>query len=112
MNKNQMALYWRMLITNIIWLLITMKGKKIYGTHKPYKHWNWNEKKLNTIGINCAEDLIKIGSKEAFFRLKAEYSEICLVHLYTLQGAIDDIEFNMLSQKVKEDLKAFNDRFK
>jgi len=67
------------------------------------------KKKLNTIGINSTEELCKIGSKEAFFRLKMAYPEVCLVHLYTLQGAIDNTDFNMLSQDVKSELKAFSD---
>ena len=70
------------------------------------------KKKLNTIGINNAEELCKIGSKEAFFRLKTAYPEICAVYLYTLQGAIDNTDFNMLPQDVKSDLKAFSDSLK
>ena len=52
------------------------------------------ERKLKTIGINSAEELKKIGSKDTWFRLKLKYPEICLVHLYTLEGAIRDIERN------------------
>jgi len=70
------------------------------------------KRKLNTVNINSTEDLIEIGSKDAFFRLKVEYPEICLVHLYTLQGAIDNVNFNMLSQEVKENLKEFSDSLK
>lgn len=70
------------------------------------------KKKLNAIGINRAEDLVSIGSKEAYFRLKSAYPEVCLVHLYTLQGAIDNVDFNMLPQTVKNDLKAFSDSMK
>lgn len=36
------------------------------------------------------------------FRLKLKYPEICLVHLYSLEGAISDIEYNQLSEKTKE----------
>ena len=70
------------------------------------------KKKLNSIGINSAEELSSVGSKEAFFRLKAAYPDVCLVHLYTLQGAIDNLNFNMLPQDTKEDLKAFSDSLK
>ena len=70
------------------------------------------KKKLNSIGINNAEELSSVGSKEAFFRLKAAYPDVCLVHLYTLQGAIDNLNFNMLPQDTKEDLKAFSDSLK
>ena len=64
------------------------------------------ERKLKTIGINSAEELKKIGSKDTWFRLKLKYPEICLVHLYTLEGAIRDIEYNQLSEETKRELKA------
>ena len=67
------------------------------------------KKKLNFVDINTAEELIKIGSKEAFIRLKLAYPEVCLVHLYTLQGAIDNIDFNALPQDVRKELKMFSD---
>lgn len=70
------------------------------------------EKKLKSININSAEELIEIGSKETFFRLKIRYSNLCLVHLYTLQGAIDNVKFNQLSSNVKCSLKSFNDSLK
>ncbi len=68
------------------------------------------ERKLKTVEINSAEDLKQIGSEEAFFRLKIRYPEICLVHLYALQGAIDNVEFNQLSNEIKQKLKNFSDR--
>lgn len=70
------------------------------------------EKKLKSIDIGSAEELTQIGSKEAFFRLKMRYSNLCLVHLYTLQGAIDNIPYNQLSNEVKRDLKNFSDGLK
>lgn len=70
------------------------------------------EKKLKSVGICSAEELLETGSEEAFIRLKMRYPNVCLVHLYTLQGAIDDIEYNQLSDKVKNRLKSFSDSFK
>lgn len=70
------------------------------------------DKKLKSVGIYSADELIQIGSKEAFFRLKMKYSNLCLVHLYTLQGAIDNIEYNQLPYAVKQDLKSFSDSLK
>lgn len=70
------------------------------------------ERKLKSIGINSAEELKKIGSKDTWFRLKLKYSEICLVHLYTLEGAISDIEYKQLSEETKKDLKQFTDQWK
>lgn len=67
------------------------------------------EKKLKSIGIFSAQELTQMGSKEAFFRLKTRYSNLCSVHLYTLQGAIDGIAYNQLPDDVKSDLKSFSD---
>ena len=58
--------------------------------------------KLKSVGIDCAEDLIEVGAREAFARLKAQYPNVCLVHLYTLEGAIQNVEFNSLSEKTKD----------
>lgn len=68
--------------------------------------------KLESVGIDTAEKLIEIGSKEAFFRLKAKYPQVCLVHLYTLEGAITGTEFNCLPDDKKAELKAFSDSLK
>ncbi|MDE6371935.1 MAG: TfoX/Sxy family protein, partial [Clostridia bacterium] len=65
-------------------------------------------RKLQSVDIYSAEDLIGIGSKEAFFRLKVRYPNTCLVFLYVLQGAIDNVEYNRLSEDTKADLKEFN----
>ena len=70
------------------------------------------EKKLKSVGICSAEELTKLGSKEAFFRLKTRYPNVCLVYLYTLQGAIDNMEYNQLPDEVKRDLKSFSDGLK
>ena len=68
--------------------------------------------KLKSVGINTAEELIEIGAKQAFYRLKTDYPQVCLVHLYTLEGAIQNVEFNSLSQETKADLKEFSDSLK
>ncbi len=66
-------------------------------------------RKLATVGINSPEKLSAIGAKQAFFQLKAVYPQVCLVHLYTLEGAIEQIEFNQLSKEKKKELKEFSD---
>ena len=68
--------------------------------------------KLKSVDIDCAEKLIELGSKAAFFRLKTKYPQVCLVHLYTLEGAILNVEFNCLSKETKAELKAFSDSLK
>ena len=70
------------------------------------------EKKLTSVGIDSAEKLIALGSKEAFLKLKQAYPNVCLVHLYTLEGAIQNTEFNCLSEEKKKELKEFSDFLK
>lgn len=69
-------------------------------------------KKLKAIGIDSSEKLIQTGSKQAFLQLKQEYPNVCLVHLYTLEGAITNTEFNCLSEEKKKELKEFSDFLK
>ncbi len=65
------------------------------------------ERKLKIIGVNSVDDLKRLGSKETFFQLKQRFPKVCLVHLYALEGAITNKEFNTLSEETKEDLKKF-----
>jgi len=69
-------------------------------------------RKLRSVGICSAEELARLGSKEAFARLKTRYPNVCLVHLYTLQGAVEGVEYHRLSEEVKRDLKDFSDSFR
>ena len=69
-------------------------------------------KKLKTVGIDSSEKLIQTGSKQAFLQLKQEYPNVCLVHLYTVEGAITKVEFNGLSEEKKKELKEFSDFLK
>ena len=68
--------------------------------------------KLYSIGVTSSQDLIRLGSKEVFVQLKERYPNVCLVHLYALQGAINHIDYDKLSDEVKFDLKQFSDRLK
>ena len=70
------------------------------------------ERKLTAVGIDSAEKLREAGSRQAFFQLKLCYPEVCLVHLYALEGAIQNIEFNCLSENKKRELKEFSDFLK
>ena len=63
------------------------------------------ENKLKSVGISTAEELKALGSQEAFLRVKRRYPYVCLVHLYALEGAITDIEYNQLPEDVKRELK-------
>lgn len=66
-------------------------------------------RKLRAVGLDSPEKLREAGSKDAFFRLKTLYPNVCLVHLYVLEGAIRDEDYNRLSEEVKADLKEFSD---
>lgn len=67
-------------------------------------------RKLKIIGIDSAEALKHTGSKEAFLRLKIRFPEVCLVHLYALEGAVTDTDFNQLPKETKKELKEFSDK--
>lgn len=69
-------------------------------------------RKLTAVGIGSSDELIAAGSKQAFFQLKERYPHVCLVHLYALEGAIRQTEFNRLPEETKQDLKAFSDFLK
>ena len=73
------------------------------------------DEKLKSVGISTAEQLKEIGSKEAFTRLKKKYPNdkaMSLVHLYVLEGAITDTEYNQLPENVKASLKYHSDSLK
>ena len=70
------------------------------------------EKKLASIGIESSEELMEAGAKNAFLRLKQKYPNVCLVHLYTLEGAIHNIKYDSLSEDKKRELKEFSDFLK
>lgn len=69
-------------------------------------------RKLTSVGIDSPEKLIELGSKKAFAKLKEEYPNVCLVHLYTIEGAICNTEYNRLSEDTKKELKTFSDTLK
>ncbi len=70
------------------------------------------ERKLVSVGIDSPEKLIELGAKEAFLKLREAYPNVCLVHLYTLEGAIYNTEYNHLPEDKKRELKAFSDSLK
>ena len=69
-------------------------------------------RKLTAVGIDSPENLTAAGSKQAFFRLKEVFPNVCLVHLYALEGAITDTDYNCLSEEKKEELKQFSNALK
>lgn len=69
-------------------------------------------KKLTSVGICSSEELVETGAKDAFLKLKQKYPNVCLVHLYTLEAAIHNIEYNRLSEDTKKELKEYSDFLK
>ena len=65
------------------------------------------EKKLHTVGIHSAEELIETGSKQAVFRLKEQYPGTCVVILYHLEAAIQGVSIKELDEVCKAELKAY-----
>ncbi len=70
------------------------------------------KRKLVSVGIDSPEKLIELGAKEAFLKLREAYPNVCLVHLYTLEGAIYNTEYNRLPEDKKRELKSFTDSLK
>lgn len=70
------------------------------------------ESKLKSVGINSCEELIETGAKRVFIKLKAAHPNVCLVHLYTLEGAVTNTEYNNLTEDTKKELKRFSDLLK
>ena len=68
--------------------------------------------KLTAVGIVSSEELVRLGAKQAFLKLKQEFPNVCLVHLYALEGAICNTEYNCLSEEKKKELKEFSDFLK
>ena len=65
------------------------------------------EKQLNDVGINTVDELINIGSKEAWLKIKEIDESACLNRLMALEGAIQNIRWHNLSEEDKKNLKDF-----
>lgn len=68
--------------------------------------------KLDAVGIGSRQELVRLGAEQAFLKLKEKYPNVCLVHLYALEGAVCNVEFNSLSENRKKELKEFSDFLK
>ena len=65
--------------------------------------------KLSQVGINTPEELIAIGSEQAFTRLQTIDSTACFSMLQALEGAAQGIRWHKLTKERKAQLKAFYD---
>jgi DNA transformation protein and related proteins len=64
--------------------------------------------KLIQVGINSAEDLKTAGTEQAFLRLQTLDPGACIQLLYGLEGAIEGIQANKLSDEIKQKLLEFH----
>lgn len=65
------------------------------------------EDQLKKVGIETCEDLMKLGSKEAFQRIRRIDGSACVNRLYAIEGAIQGVRWHYLSQEDKAQLRAF-----
>ncbi len=65
------------------------------------------DERLNQIGICSYDELVAMGSKQAFLKIRERDAGACLHMLYGLEGAIEGIKDSLLSKEVKEELKVF-----
>ena len=70
------------------------------------------EEQLNQVGITTADQLIDLGSKEAWLRIKEIDDSACLHRLQGLEGAVQGIRKKELSEETKKDLKEFYQQHK
>ncbi|HOJ02065.1 MAG TPA: TfoX/Sxy family protein [Anaerolineaceae bacterium] len=67
------------------------------------------ERNLNDIGIYTQKQLVEMGGKNAFIRIKQMDNGACLHMLYAIQGAIEGVKYPQLAVSTKQDLKHFFD---
>lgn len=65
------------------------------------------EEHLVQVGISSYEELVRVGSRQAWLRIQEIDSSACINRLMALEGAIQGVKKNLLPDDVKADLKAF-----
>ena len=65
------------------------------------------EARLAEVGITTADELKKVGSREAWLRILARDHSACLMRLSALEGAIQGIRWHHLDEGTKASLKEF-----
>lgn len=65
------------------------------------------EKQLNEVGITTVDELVDLGSREAWLKIKAIDESACIHRLYALEGAIQGIKKSELQENEKIQLKEF-----
>jgi DNA transformation protein len=64
-------------------------------------------RRLREVGINSADELKKVGSEQAYLRLRAIDPGACYCMLCGLEGAIQGIRWHNLPPERKTELKEF-----
>lgn len=70
------------------------------------------EEQLNQVGIETAEQLREIGSKQAWLKILAIDDSACIHRLLALEGAVRGVKKTDLPADVKEELKEFYNHIK
>lgn len=65
------------------------------------------EQNLIRVGISTPEQLREIGTKEAFLRIRVIDPGACVHMLYGIQGAVEGIKDNFISEETKQELRKF-----
>ena len=65
------------------------------------------EAQLMQVGIHSAEELKRIGAREAWLRIQKIDASACIHRLMALEGAIQGVKKSMLDDEAKAELKAF-----
>ena len=65
------------------------------------------EAQLMQVGVHSAEELKRIGAREAWLRIQAIDESACIHRLMALEGAIQGVKKSMLSDEAKAGLRAF-----
>lgn len=70
------------------------------------------EEQLKQVGITTIDSFKKIGSKQAWLKIRNIDPSACYHRLCGLEGAIESIRWHDLPQEVKNDLKEFYNHVK
>ena len=65
------------------------------------------EQQLEAVDVTTPQQLMELGSREAWLRIQAIDSSACYNRLCALEGAIRGVRWHDLPQDVKQELKEF-----
>ena len=67
---------------------------------------------LADVGITTADELRKVGSREAWLHILAQDPSACIMRLSALEGAIQGVRWHYLDNETKASLKEFYHKHK